>query len=88
MQELQLRIERLKIHNSRPENLVFWLEPWGQDFSIPEGEEFEIVFNSSQTGSVLVEFNNNDILVYGWSGSTFAVYHKNVKLGESNCVSP
>lgn len=36
-------MQRLKISNDRASFITMWLEPWGEDYGMSPGDEFEIV---------------------------------------------
>jgi len=74
-------IKSVHLINSRTISTRFDLEPWGEQFEIPPGEKFIVVANGPEHGDLEVEFTNDRITVFGWVGSTVAVFHNGIELG-------
>lgn len=52
---------RVMLHNSRNSELVFWIEPWGQDIAIPPKQH--LVIEAQEP--IEIVFNDDYMLVYG-----------------------
>lgn len=74
----------LRIRNSRVISLAFYLEPWGEEYLIPPDATFEVIARGPQGDCLEVEYADDHITVYGWSGSVVSLFHKGVELGPGN----
>lgn len=81
-------IERLQLQNTRSTSLQFWLEPWGEEFSIPAGATYEVEFCGPDDDCAMIRIGNDNIIVYGWSGSTVSVFYEGNRVGGSTCSTP
>jgi hypothetical protein len=65
----------LRLHNSNATALAIYIEPWGEQFFIPPEKTYEVVFEGPDGGGhPEIELKEQEIFVYAWSGSTFAVF--------------
>ena len=61
-------MHRIKLTNDRPTFVTLWLEPWGEDYGMSPGDEFEVVAEDSQEGfrfHVVSEENNMKLYAEG-----------------------
>ena len=71
----------LRIRNSRATSLTFYLEPWGEAYSMPPDAIFEVVARGPEGDCLEIEYTDEHITVYGWSGSTVSLFHTGMALG-------
>ena len=71
----------LRIRNSRATSLTFYLEPWGEAYLMPPDAIFEVVARGPAGDCLEVEYAEDHITVYGWSGSTVSLFHAGIALG-------
>lgn len=57
----------LKFKNSFSKDLKVILEPWAEEYSIRPGSVLEIVPNSESNQEIEIEYDGEDIIIYGWS---------------------
>jgi hypothetical protein len=76
------------ITNSSRAMIDVWFEPWGIVHRLPPGEAFLIAGKSDQDGMLEIVESEKSIAVYGWVGSTLAVYHGDTLVDEFNTVFP
>jgi hypothetical protein len=69
-----MRTDHLRLHNARDVEVVFVLEPWGQQCPMPAGATFEVVARGPEGDCLEVELEEGYVTVYGWSGSLVTVY--------------
>ncbi len=60
--------------NSRQTSLDIWIEPWGDMVQLLPEQQCVIVIYSPQPGTPLVEVDDQDIKVWGWTGTYVAVW--------------
>ena len=60
----------MRIHNARATSLTFYLEPWGEAYLMPPDAIFEVAAKGPEGDGLEVEYADDHITVYGWSGST------------------
>ena len=61
-------MHRIKLTNDRATFVTLWLEPWGEDYGMSPGDEFEVVAVDSQEGfyfHVISEENNLKLYAEG-----------------------
>ena len=51
-----------------------WFEPWAEELTLPPGEGFKLVAAAPQPGQLEIDHGDSLVIVYGWPGSTIAVY--------------
>lgn len=64
------------IANTRKSALTVFLESWGEQDSIEPGEQLWYTFESEQAGHVHIEVSDEDVTVFGWTGSFVTVTKK------------
>ncbi len=42
--------QRIKVSNDRSSFITLWLEPWGEDYGMSDGDEFEVVASEAEEG--------------------------------------
>lgn len=74
----------VSIRNTCDELLAFFLEPWGEEYSIPSDCEFVVLGRGPREGSGLwIEYGEKTITVTGWTGSIVQVFSEGQALGGS-----
>ncbi len=63
----------LRITNSTNNAMTMHLEPWGEERNMKSGTTLKIEAQGPGDGTLEVEYGENTITVYGWSGSTVCV---------------
>jgi hypothetical protein len=75
------RLVSLTVRNVRPAEIVFYLEPWGEEYRMPPGAMFRIVAQGPQGDLLEVEVGDGSITAYGWPGSVVSLFDGDVELG-------
>ena len=60
--------QKLWIRNSAANPIVLCLEPWANELSISNGDDYLVVFEGPQGEFPAVEWGKETVTVYGWSG--------------------
>ncbi|HVE55582.1 MAG TPA: hypothetical protein VNB22_02065 [Pyrinomonadaceae bacterium] len=74
----------IKITNTSQKAKTLFLEPWGEDYIMPSGKTFEFFAKAEREGNFEIEFSDNEITVYLWSGATVKVFCDGEELGAGN----
>ena len=69
------RIDHLRLHNARDVEVIFVLEPWGQQCPMPAGATFEVTARGPEGDWLEVKVEEDSVTVYGWPGSLVRVFH-------------
>lgn len=64
----------ISIENSRDKEVMFHLEPWGDQIPMPAGSKFQIIAEAKDQGELEIQYEEDNILVWGWTGSILSVY--------------
>ena len=67
--------------NSKEKDLLLCLEPWGDQYVMPPGASFRVLIRGPRDGDLEVDYAENQITIYGWSGSVISVLHNGAELG-------
>ena len=59
------------------------LEPWGEIYEMPAHASFDVVAEGPEDDTLEVQSTEEQITVYGWSGSIVWLYHNGEELGGS-----
>lgn len=62
-----MKSNSIKIINSSKKTLTMILEPWAEEYKITLGKVIELVGDKPIDSSVEIEFDGEDIIVYGWA---------------------
>jgi hypothetical protein len=65
--------ETLHVLNDDAVPLVLFLEPWAEQFVIPPRSAIEIVAYGSDDGRLVIDKGDNQLVVWGWTGSSVHV---------------
>jgi len=63
----------VRILNSLSRDLMMHLEPWGEQHLMPSGATFRVEAQGPDGDTLELEYGEDRITVYGWSGSTVSV---------------
>ena len=64
----------ISIENLRDKEVMFHLEPYGEQIPMPAGCKFQIVAKAKEQGELEIQYEEDNILVWGWTGSVVYVY--------------
>jgi hypothetical protein len=74
---------RIAIRNFANKEIKLYLEPWGEEFQMPSQSEFIFVGHGPEKGSgFTVDYNEQSIVVSGWTGSAVQVFSKGEEIGD------
>jgi hypothetical protein len=59
----------IKVANEDSHDLVIWIEPWADDFTIAPKDELCIEFDGPEDGEIVVVHSRQGIQLYGFNGS-------------------
>ena len=74
-------VASLRVCNAHSVALTFCLEPWGEQYPMAPEAIFDVVARGPKGDSLEVEFTAEQIVLYGWPGSTVTVFHEGTELG-------
>ena len=82
----------IRLVNSWPADTVVRLEPWADEYAMPQGATYDVVARGPRRGTLEVEFGEDAITVWCWEGSVVSLLHEgvrvDVRLGERPPVPP
>jgi hypothetical protein len=64
----------LDVENTETAPLTVTLEPWAEEHILAVGERLRLSFNGETEGIPLIARSPSGLTIYGWPGSTVAVY--------------
>lgn len=98
MNEVETRIQSPEycmttaLVNSQSREIRLYIEPWGEEYTMPAGATFAVVARGPEEDYLEVVFEDDSVTVWGWTGSVVNVYHDGVQLdagtGEKPRVPP
>jgi hypothetical protein len=65
--------QTIVLTNGRTEPARVRIEPWGDERMVLPGTFLRLDFEGPAGGAVEVEFEDEAVVVYGWSGSTVTI---------------
>jgi hypothetical protein len=72
----------LSIRNTRSKPVSVHLEPWAEEYVMPQNAQLLFVGNGPVTGSGFgIEYADDGIFVLAWDGSTVRVFDGDMELG-------
>ena len=71
----------INVTNASGNEVVFHLEPWGEQISMPPGETFTVTAEAEEEGSFEVEYGAGEIIVWAWSSAVARVFREGEELG-------
>ncbi len=79
----------INISNASAREIIFNLEPWGEQIKMPTGFTFNIVAESEQEGSFEVEYGEGEIIVWARPSAVVKVFCDGKEIGvESGVARP
>jgi hypothetical protein len=81
-------IVTLTVRNARAAEVVFHLEPWGEEYPMPPGAAFQIVARGPAGQSLELEVGEERLIVYGWPGSVVSLFDERGELGGGSGERP
>ena len=60
----------VKVANQFNRDITLCLEPWADEYTLPKDEYLTILAQGPKNGLLEIEYSENRITIYGWSGST------------------
>lgn len=63
----------LRVKNTRKAEVILYLEPWGEHYAMPPGATFQVMAKGPKGDSLEVEYGEDHITLYGWTGSIVSV---------------
>lgn len=74
----------MRVRNTRETDLRFFLEPWGEEYTMEPEEAFELVFEAPTAGIPEVEYGEDYIAVHGWSNAKVNLFQGSLVPHESS----
>lgn len=71
--------KKLKFTNRSSDKMKLILEPWAEEYSVETDMMVEVLSDQQSDKEIEVEYNEGDLIVYGWSDS-MVVLHDGKKL--------
>jgi hypothetical protein len=71
----------VNITNASRREVMFHLEPWGEQMRMPPGETFTVFAEAEEEGSFEVEYGEGEIIVWAWSSAIAKVFCNGEELG-------
>jgi hypothetical protein len=73
--------QRIKVSNDRASFATLWLEPWGEDYGMPPGDELEVVAVNAEEGFYFhIEYVEKGIKVYAEGDATHVSVYQSGKM--------
>ncbi|MDX6614144.1 MAG: hypothetical protein QOD75_3330 [Blastocatellia bacterium] len=80
-------ISSINISNASDKEIIFSLEPWGEQIKMPVGSKFNVVAKSEQEGSFEVEYGEREIIVWAWPSSIVKVFCDGKGIGNESGIA-
>ena len=81
-------ISSTKIVNSQDVEILFVLEPWGEQYKMQPKASFVVVASAPSIGQLEIQIEEKRITVFGWAGSTVQLFQDGTEVGGSNQPVP
>jgi hypothetical protein len=75
------RMESVRVSNARTVDMPFYLEPWGEEYTLAPGAVIEVAAVGPEGATLEVELADDHITVYGWPGSVVTLFQDGAELG-------
>ncbi len=72
---------RLRIGKTTADVVLFFLEPWGEEYNMPPGVTFDVVAKGPDGDDLELHYGERRITLYGWTGSIVRVFKDGIELG-------
>jgi len=81
-------ISSTKIVNSQDVEILFVLEPWGEQYKMLPRASFTVVASAPSHGELEIQIQEKRITIFGWSGATVQLFQDGTEVGGSNQPVP
>jgi hypothetical protein len=71
----------LRVYNAHAIPIALYLEPWGDQYTMPPDATFVVVARGPEGDALEVACAADHIVVYGWPGSVVALFHAGKEMG-------
>jgi hypothetical protein len=71
----------INVTNVSGKEIIFHLEPWGEQIRMPPGETFTVSGDAEEEGSFEVEYGEGEIIVWAWPSAIAKVFCNGKELG-------
>lgn len=61
---------KVKVANRFNRDITLCLEPWADEYLLSKDEHLTVLVQGPKNGSLEIEYGENRITIYTWSGST------------------
>lgn len=79
----------IAIQNSTSRDIILYLEPWAEEFSVAAQTKLVLVGRGPQKGSGFnIDYREDSIVVTGWTGSVIQVFSQGNELGDVHSRPP
>src|SRR5215216_37201 len=73
----------INVTNASGRELIFQLEPWGEQIMMPSGAIFNVTAEAEQRGSFEVEHGENEITLWAWPSAIVKIFGGGEEVGIS-----
>jgi hypothetical protein len=79
----------IAVRNGSSGQVTLYLEPWGEEYQMPEKSEFVFIGHGPKEGSgFTIDYRDTSIVVGGWTGSVVWVFCQGKELGDGGRRPP
>ena len=71
----------LRVCNAHAFPITLYLEPWGEQYTMPPEATFLVVARGPAGDALEVECAEDRIVLYGWPGSVVTLFHAGKEVG-------
>ena len=71
----------INVTNASGKEIIFHLEPWGEQIGMPPSQSFTVTAEAEEEGSFEVEYGKGKIIVWAWSSAVAKVFCEGKELG-------
>ena len=71
----------IEVTNASGREIIFHLEPWGNQIRMPPSETFSVSAEAEEEGSFEVEYGEGEIIVWAWSSAIAKLFCNGKELG-------
>ena len=71
----------LRVCNAHARPITLYLEPWGEQYTMPPEATFVVVARGPEGDALEVECAAEHIVLYGWPGSVVTLFHAGKEVG-------
>ena len=72
----------LRVCNAYAVPITLYLEPWGEQYTMPPEATFLVVARGPEGDALEVACAEDHIAVYGWPGSVVTLFHAGKEMGD------